>query len=133
MDNFYTLDSVAQETITAQGLVVEDQAASLSDVTEYAVTVELEPDVVLVTAGEQGPPGPAGFIEENAVYATRVDFVTDDLLYRGEAAVGTTNASPLWRIRRIIVGVDGDITEEWSAGNALFDKAWDDRLSGVYT
>jgi len=60
MDNCYTLEYGTQETITAQGLIVEDQAASLSDVTEYAVTVELEPDVVLVTEGEQGPPGVPG-------------------------------------------------------------------------
>lgn len=31
-----------------------------SDVTEHAVVVDDDPDVILVTAGEQGPPGPRG-------------------------------------------------------------------------
>jgi hypothetical protein len=113
-------DSVEVELILEASLVQEvivDSTFSAEVIHEIAV----------------GPPGPAATpIEENPVYATRVDFINDDLLYRGEAAVGSNNASPLWRIRRIIIGVDGDITEEWSGGSAAFNKVWDDRLAGVY-
>jgi hypothetical protein len=90
--------------------------------------------------GSAGPVGPQGGIGptgpqagEDEVYSTRVDFVNDNLLYKAEAAVGTANSLPLWRIRRVIVGNDGDITEEWANGNANFVNIWDNRVSLNYS
>lgn len=71
-------------------------------------------------------------IEEEPMYAKRVDTVGDTLIYIGEAAVGTANDAPVWRIRRITL-VDNDITEEWANGVDLFDKIWNDHLTLGYS
>ncbi|HOC67113.1 MAG TPA: hypothetical protein PKG62_06945, partial [Methanothrix soehngenii] len=50
----------------------------------------------------------------------RIDFITGDLLYRGEAAVGSAESVPVWRIRRIAFNpLDGDVTEQWAEGTIL--------------
>lgn len=70
--------------------------------------------------------------DDNMTYTKRVDFITDSLLYRGEALPGTQTNEPEWRIRRLTIASDCDVTEEWANGNANFDKVWDDRLSLTY-
>lgn len=70
--------------------------------------------------------------DEEMPYAKRIDFITDNELYRAEAAVGTLDSSPGWRIRKIVIGADNDVTETWAAGSALYDKIWDSRLSYTY-
>jgi hypothetical protein len=71
--------------------------------------------------------------EDEMVYAKRVDCITDDLLYRAEATPGTLDSQPLWRIYRITIGVDGDVTTEWAGGGATFTSVWDDRLTLTYS
>lgn len=88
---------------------------------------------VLVSAGAQGPAGSVGSGEENAVYSERTDFVTEALIYRGEAAVGSPDSAAVWRIRRLTIGSDGDVTQVWADGNSNFDKVWDDRAGLVYS
>lgn len=66
------------------------------------------------------------------IYAKRVDFVSEDVLYRGEAEVGASESSAVWRIRKIGFGIDGDVTETWAGGTAKFDKVWTDRVSFTY-
>jgi hypothetical protein len=76
---------------------------------------------------------PAG-VADVAPYAVRVDDVggTPDVSYVGEADPGTTTAAAAWRIKRLTD--DGiDITIDWAAGDAQFDKIWDDRLSLTYS
>jgi hypothetical protein len=90
------------------------------------VLIERDKASILVT-GLVGPPGPNGTSEEDNMYAKRVDFINDLLLYRGEAIVGTAESSPAWRIRQVILSVDGDVSETWASGNANFDKVWADR------
>lgn len=126
-----SLDGTETEILTDSIAAIETLESTLVDVlTDQTVTVEL----IEAAGGMPGPAGPPGTSEDDAVYAKRVDFITDNLLYRGEAAVGTTDTAPLWRIRRTTFGaVDGDVTEEWAGGTALFDKAWSDRLSLTYT
>lgn len=88
----------------------------------------------VIAAGLPGPrglTGPSGG-EDEAVFAKRVDFADDTTIYRGEAAVGTTDAQPLWRIRRITLAADNDVTEEWAGGSADFNKAWADRAGLTY-
>ena len=89
----------------------------------------------VIAAGLPGPrglTGPSGG-EDEAVFAKRVDFADDTTIYRGEAAVGTADAQPLWRIRRITLAGDGDVTEEWAGGTAAFDKVWADHLTLGYS
>ena len=71
--------------------------------------------------------------EEEMVYTSRVDFIDDYLLYKGEAVPGSAASAAAWRIKRITIGIDGDITEEWAGGNANFDKVWNNRLALSYS
>jgi hypothetical protein len=100
---------------------------------EYAVCLSV-PEILHTSQGTQGPSGPPGpsLTEEETVYAKRVDMVGDSLIYRGEAAVGSAESAPVWRIRRITLTGD-DMTEEWAGGNAAFDKAWADRAALGYS
>jgi len=96
---------------------------------ENPVTIVV-PDVEIYTAGIQGP---AGIPEDEMTYAKRVDFISDFLLYRGEAVPGTLDSASVWRVRRLTIGVDDDVTEEWADGNSSFDKVWNDRASLTYS
>lgn len=69
--------------------------------------------------------------EEDMVYSKRIDFVSDSVLYRGEASVGTLESAAAWRIRKIVLAQDGDVTETWASGTADFNKQWTQRT--VYT
>jgi hypothetical protein len=71
--------------------------------------------------------------EEDTMYSKRIDFINDSTLYRGEAAVGSYENLEVWRIRKIAMSsIDGDITETWASGNALFNKIWVDRTTYTY-
>lgn len=82
--------------------------------------------------GPQGPTGPAGG-EEEVPYSTRVDWISDSELYRGEADPGTAEGTALWRIRHITIGNDDDVTTLWADGNANFDNIWTNRASLSYS
>jgi hypothetical protein len=71
--------------------------------------------------------------DEEMPYAKRVDFITDDELYKGEAAVGSSESDPVWRIRKLTIGSDSDVTEVWAGGSAQYIHAWSDRLTLTYT
>ena len=70
--------------------------------------------------------------ESTDVLAKRVDFVGEDVIYKAEAAAGAADNLALWRIRKITLAVDGDVTETWATGTAAYDKIWDDRASYTY-
>lgn len=109
------------------GLV--DTSSIVSTSNESSIIIDV-PEVSVVLAGQIGPTGPSA--EELDVYAKRVDFISDNELYKGEAAVGSLESSPVWRIRKIILAVDGDVIETWASGTANFDKIWANRLSLSY-
>jgi hypothetical protein len=70
---------------------------------------------------------------EEDVYAKRVDFVGDTVIYKAEATAGTLDSASAWRIHRLIVSVDGDVSETWAEGNTNFNKIWNDRLTYTYS
>lgn len=70
--------------------------------------------------------------DEEVPFAKRVDFITDNELYKGEAVVGSAEASSSWRIRKVTIGEDSDITETWASGNSEYNKRWIDRLTYNY-
>lgn len=76
--------------------------------------------------------GSNGTSEEDQVYSKRIDFISDSVLYRGEAAVGSSESSSVWRIRKITIASDNDISETWADGVATFNKVWTDRLTYIY-
>lgn len=84
-----------------------------------------------IIGGAQGPQGIPG--EEDMPYSKRVDFISDTELYKGEAVVGSSENASVWRVHKIVLGVDGDMTETWASGNANFDKVWADRAGLSYS
>ena len=73
------------------------------------------------------------FKEEDKMYASRVDFIDDYNLYRGEAEPGTLDTEPLWRIRKIVIGADNDVTTTFADGDEDFDNIWTSRLTLSYS
>lgn len=120
-------------TTSVESVVVENDAGTVVTVgTDSAVLIEVEQPTVLVT-GLVGPAGPTGTPEDETMFAKRVDFVTDNEMYRGEAVVGSSESNAVWRIRKIIIAADSDVTETWAGGTANFDKIWADRASLIYS
>lgn len=70
---------------------------------------------------------------EEDVYAKRVDFIGESIIYKAEAVVGTSDATAGWRIHKLAISVDGDVSETWADGNANFNKIWNDRLTYTYS
>ncbi len=105
------------------------------DDVERVVEISITKDLIetqSVVMGLMGPRGFPGVSEDEKVYSKRTDFITDELLYRGEAAPGSIESDPVWRIRKIAISLDGDVSEEWADGNANFDNVWADRLTLIY-
>jgi len=98
-----------------------------------ATPVKKSNQVFILTQGVQGPPGPPGIVEEEAMYSKRIDFISESLLYKGEAAVGQPENASSWRIRRLEIYPDGDVTELWASGTADFVHTWADRASYEYS
>lgn len=112
----------------------ETNSIFLDDV-ERVVEISITKDLIetqSVVMGLMGPRGFPGVSEDEKVYSKRTDFITDELLYRGEAAPGSIESDPVWRIRKIAISLDGDVSEEWADGNANFDNVWADRLALTY-
>lgn len=93
----------------------------------------------LVQISGQGPIGPQGepgvttiLYEDEMPYAKRLDVVNDNLIYQGEATPGVINSVAGWRIKKMIIGEDGDVDTLWADGNANFDNVWNDRASLTY-
>lgn len=88
----------------------------------------------VLARGQQGPSGPAGpASEEEMPYAERTDFVNDTVIYKGQAAVGSAESDPVWRIWRLDLGADGDVTKTWAGGSAGFVHSWTGRLGLSYS
>ena len=80
--------------------------------------------------GEQGLPGG----EDEVAQATRTDFTNNDtIIYKGEAVPGTPDATALWRVRRLTIAADNDVTEEWADGVSDYTKVWNDRYTYTYS
>jgi hypothetical protein len=113
--------------------VVDEQSTGYFVVQpETSVVVVEAKSVETIAHGQMGPRGQDGIAEEDMVYAKRIDFISENEIYRGEAPVGTLETAPAWRIRRIVIASDSDITETWATGNAQFDKAWSNRSNYTY-
>ncbi|MEK7765004.1 MAG: hypothetical protein AAB368_02090 [bacterium] len=125
---------VIVDTSTINVLVV-DNLTNVITVDNPKTLVSIENTTVeLISAGTQGPAGPPGTSEEDVVYSKRTDFITDNEIYKGEAAVGSLTTNAVWRIRKLVISdIDNDITETWAGGTANFDKVWGDRVTYTYT
>lgn len=122
-------------TVPETAIVVDNNTAVVSLQTTQVVLVERDTAQVVVHGimGPAGKDGKDGIAEEDIVYAKRVDFVGETVIYKGEAAVGSADSAPAWRIRRIVLASDSDVTETWASGTADFDKTWDNRANYSYS
>jgi len=77
--------------------------------------------------------GTTSTTDEEMPYAKRIDFITDNELYKGEAAVGASETALLWRIRKVTIGADNDVVETWANGDSEYNKRWSDRLTFTYS
>jgi hypothetical protein len=122
------------EVSQAAGLTFETKESVLGfDTTEASLSFEVQPPTPItfevlnfaaaINPEDVMPP----------VYATRTDFVSASLAYVGEALPGTLDSAPAWRIKRLTIAADDDVTTEWADGNASFDNAWSDRASLSYS
>lgn len=111
-------------------IVVESTDIVVIDGTDEALSVDPEPilNVSILTVSEQGPPG-AG---SAAIYQKELDFVNEDVTYRGDALPGTVTSAASWRVCRITAGAYGAAVIEYAEGSTGFDKVWDDRADYVY-
>lgn len=66
-----------------------------------------------------------------ATYTIRTETV-GSITYVGEAAIGSSEASPVWRIKRITDTGSG-IKIEFVDGNSEWDSSWTDRVSYTYS
>lgn len=98
--------------------------------TETVLVENTESQIIL--AGVMGPPGKDGISEENMVYSKRIDFIDDNTMYKGEALPGSSDTSPVWRISKVVIASDSDVTITWATGAADFDKVWANRQTYIY-
>lgn len=120
------------EVVIEQAVLTSDESSQVIETQDETIIITHEPSVEVLVVAEQGPAGPPGIPEEEMPYSKRTDFVSDSLIYRGEATPGSEESAPAWRIRRLTISADDDVTEEWADGNANFDNAWADRLTLNY-
>ena len=115
-------------------LVVQEQETDILELPNGELMVIQESDVQLLTVAEQGPPGITTVVhvsEDDVAYTKRTDFV-GNTIYKGEAEPGSSESASVWRIRRLVIASDDDVTELWANGSAEFVHAWADRLSLAY-
>lgn len=72
-------------------------------------------------------------VSDTGSYTERVDSVDNNLYYVGHAAVGSSEGSPVWRIKRVtITSNDDSVSILWADSNANFDNVWTNRASLAY-
>ena len=62
--------------------------------------------------------------------ALRLDQNTATIAYVGDAAIASSTAAPVWRIKRL--DTTSGIIIQWADGNQHFDNVWDNRASLTY-
>jgi hypothetical protein len=125
-------EAIAVESNKTESVVTGSTVNAVTNQEIYNVVIEVEASNTIV-AGQPGPAGPTGLSEDSVAYARQTDFATESLIYKGEAEAGTSFSTAAWRIRRIVLSEDGDVSETWADGDSNFDNVWDDRASLSYS
>lgn len=133
-DGEIVINTVTETSVVTQ--TSDDTVIVEGDDTQIVVqedtTTVIEAEDGSVTISDVGVQGPAA--EEDVPFASRVDFIGDDRIIKGQAQPGTLDADNAWRIQEItFVGTDEDVEIRWASANSNFDKIWNDRLTYTYT
>lgn len=75
---------------------------------------------------------PSGGGGGETIYTRRVDEVDSDTFYVGDAEVGSSESSSVWRIYKAVF-TGTSISRTYASGTSTFDKIWTDRTSYVYS
>ena len=129
---------VSGQDQTVVAIQAESETVVVPDVQTSIATIY--EDVTVVTIGDYGPQGPQGpqgppgvDSEDDVAFAQRIDYILDFLIYRAEATPGALESEAKWRIRRLTIAVDDDVTTEWADGDGTFTKVWNSRQSYAYS
>jgi hypothetical protein len=76
---------------------------------------------------------PSVQVVSSAAVAKIYDPVDSTTAYLGDAAVGSSAASSVWRIQRLSFSVGGGVTVQWAGGSATYVNIWNARASLVYS
>ena len=68
----------------------------------------------------------------SGMFTTLVDEASATATYIGEARPNSSNASSVWRIKRIATAGSA-ITIAWADGDIYFDNIWNNRVSKTYS
>lgn len=122
--NALLLATQASTDITALDLRLDSAEADI--VALYAADTALDARVDVLEAA---------LAEMNMNYATRLDQDASPptFSYFGIAAVGSAEASAVWRIKKMVFGLDGDVTVTWADGDDNFDNVWTNRAALSYS
>lgn len=122
-------------------VIVSDQTGTINTSLVQHTVVTVPRALDLVTAGIAGPRGPQGLNEEEILMdmLTETNNIEDSpspgelTVYLGWATqTDALTSEAVWKIKRRIIAVDGDKTEKFADGNALYDNVWDDHLILTY-
>ncbi len=123
----YTVEVVSPDPLTVVVETVTPTVSRWNGVLPTVVEIERGDPVVtvvevLVFTGD-GEPGGGG---EAPVYETRFQEITPELIYRGEAAIGSAENSPVWRIQKIYITYGAEITTtaQFPEGSQAFSRQW---------
>jgi hypothetical protein len=127
----------------AAAVVIPDAQASIATIPEDIIAVTIGNYGAQGPAGPAGPAGAPGLNAEDLSMNFRklLDEIVDTPLsgdttyYTAWSAPGAgATSAGVWKVRKLVLDADGDITESGFAdGDLLFDNVWDNRLSLVYS
>ena len=123
---------VSTPSTSVEEVANEGYVTTIENISSISVDNE---HVNLIEVGMQGPVGPAGPGGSQTPYDARSDTLSDTLVYRGEAAVGSLETASVWRVRRIAITYGSVIATktEYANGSQAFTTAWSDRYTQPYS
>lgn len=126
-------DTTVTEVASNTTLTVHDEVEKTLEInTDSIIEIASNTAPTILEVGIMGPRGRPGTPEDEIMYSKRVDFIDDSTLYRGEAVPGSDESAAVWRIRKITLAIDNDVTETWAGGTDNFDKTWTERAGLIY-
>ncbi len=128
-----TEENIAVNDVINTAVIVDPEDNIAVTDTETLVAVSDSSDTLNIAFDEVVTVRPKYYLEEEPMYSSRVDWIDDYTLYKGEAEPGTLESGAVWRIRKITIGLDDDVTTLWASGTDAFTQIWDDRLSLSYS